>query len=365
MSPGDPDFDRAVLESYLSDELDEEVVGTEVVQNGVNLTVAVSTADRTHAYVLQRPNDWRRRTPVFCDVRREFAALEALQTTPVEVPEPVLFCEDESIAGDVFYLMTHLEGTAIAQGSGLPEAYRNAADRERTARLLVETLAEVHAVPVDRFEGVFERRAPVEELDRAVDLLDRATSVTGRELPRLRAAADWLRENVPERSAATLVHGDYKPDNVVLEEGDRPRVAGVIDWEMARVGDPLTDLGFVCLFWRDPDDPTPSVSDLAEEYPDHDVLEQLRRMNEVGFWPFTTRPGTPTRREVVERYETLGGVEFENDRFYRGLAGFKLAAIWETWHQYLLEESRESPREPMVDYVASIVESTVEGELDL
>jgi len=92
------------------------------------------------------------------------------------------------------------------------------------------------------------------------------------------------------------------------------------------------------------------------------VIEQLRRVDEVGFWPFTTRPGTPSRREVVERYEALTGVAVENERFYRALAGLTVAAIWETWHQYLLEESRESPHEPMVDYLASIVERTIQGD---
>lgn len=363
MSGAETDVDAAELEPYLAAELGVDVTGTEVLADGLNLLVAISTEDEGEAYVLRRPNKLRH-TGLFNELEREYGVLRRLRDGPIPAPEPIAFCDDDSILGDRFFVTTYLEGEAVPLGSDLPERFRNAESRGRVADLLIETLAGIHATDVEPFEDVCERMGPREQVVRATERLDEVRYVTGRERPTLRSVGEWLRRNAPPDPGSTLVHGDFRPGNVLFAGTDRPGIAGVLDWETAMLGDPLVEFGYLLLRWRDEGDPTPPLDGLESRY-SGDALRNLEEINENGLSPFTAKPGSPSRRELVARYEEETGIAFEHERFYRAHAAFMLATVWADLHRYRIEAGEESDFEPLIEYVTMLAESIVDGEFRL
>lgn len=358
------DIDTTKLESYLSEELDVVVVDTEMVHDGLNLSIAISTEEDGKAYVLRRPNKLRH-TESFNDLKQEFGVMQRLRDTAIKAPEPVLVCDDDSVIGDPFLVMTYLDGETIPLGSDLPERFRNPAARDRVAILLIDTLADIHSLDVEPFTDVCEQQTIREQVARTTDRLDEVTRVTGHEPPALRDVADWLQQHVPSDSETALVHGDYRPSNVLFAGTDQPEISGVLDWETAFLGDPLTELGYLLLRWRDDNDPTPSLDELEARYSNEDVIQQLKERNERGLAPFTNKPGSPSRRELVTRYEDETGISFENEQFYRAFSTFMLATVWEDLHRHQIETGAESDWEPHIDYMSMIANSIVSGKFQL
>ena len=364
MTETEAGVDAVALESYLAAELGVDSVRTEVLHEGLNLTIGISTPNAERAYVLRRPNE-SQGADYSNEPDSEYEVLRRLRDAPISTPEPVLYCDDGSIVGDSFFVATHLDGEAVPLGSALPERFRNPESRRRVAEQLVAALADVHSVDAGSFPGVCERLPPREQVARDVERLDAVVGATGRELPRLRAVGEWLRRNVPSNPETTLVHGDFRPGNVLFAGDDRPELTGVLDWETTFLGDPLTELGYLLLRWRDEGDPTPSLDALEARYSNEEAIEHLRGVNEKGLAPFTAEPGSPTRRELVARYEDLTGRSFENERFYRAHAAFGLATVWADLHRRRIETGAESDWEPHVEYVAMVAESIVDGEFRL
>ncbi|WP_273836473.1 phosphotransferase family protein [Halococcus sp. PRR34] len=361
----DADIDTIELESYLAEELDTGVIETAVLHDGLNLSIAISTEEAERAYVLRRPNKLRH-TSLFNDLQTEYGLLQRLNDTGIPTPSPILFCDDESLIGDPFFVTTYLDGAAIRLGADLPERFRNDGARRRVATRLVDTLADIHSLDAERFEGICERRTPQEQVARTTERLDEATSVTGHDLPTLRSVGDWLQRNAPSASATTLVHGDFRPSNVLFAETDQPEVSGVLDWETAFLGDPLTELGYLLLRWRDDGDPTLSIDELEAKYPNEDTIAEVKAANENGLSPFTARPGSPSRRKLVARYEERTARPFANERFYRAHAAFGLATVWEDLHRHRTEAGTASNAKPVwVEYLAMVAHSIASGKFQL
>lgn len=356
------EIDTAALQSYLSSELDVTVTDTELLHEALNLSLAVSTEETEHAYVLRQPNRLRD-TESFNELAHEFEVLERLAETDVDAPEPVLLCEDESVIGDPFLVMTYLDGEPVRLGEPLPEQFQTPDAHSHVGTLLVETLAEIHSLDIEPFEEFCELRTPQQQVRRDVERLDSATAVTGHDPSQLREVVDWLRENAPAERETTLVHGDYRPSNLLFADGDAPEIAGVLDWETAFLGDPRTDLGYLLLRWRDDGDPTPSLADIEKRHSNEAAIQDLRETNEQGLAPFTNEPGSPTRRELVSHYECLTGISFDDERFYRALAAFGLATVWADIHRHQLESGVDSHWEPYIEYMSMVARSIVEGEL--
>jgi aminoglycoside phosphotransferase (APT) family kinase protein len=356
------------LSAVLAAELDATVTGVEVLSDGLNLVAAVSTAEAGRAYTLRRPNKFRQ-TALFNDLREEYELLERLDSTPIPTPTPVRYWAEESLLGGPFYLATYLDGAVVPTGDRLPERFRRPAARERVGHLLVDTMADLHGLGTDRFEAVCERHSPTDQVERALDRLDAARSVTGREWPRLRRAADWLLANAPAESAGeqpawALAHGDYRAGNVLLAGTDRPAVGGVLDWEVATLMDPLTELGYFLLYWRDSADPGVDVDRLAGRF-EEPALAEVREIRQRGLCPFTTAPGSPTRRALVERYESRTGrtVTDEQLRYYRVHGALMLATVWADLDRHALEHDREPSQAPLVAYMGLVAEGLIEGRL--
>ncbi|MFB6205063.1 MAG: phosphotransferase family protein [Haloglomus sp.] len=358
-----PDVDTSALEAYLAAELDVAVTETEVLGDGLNRVVAVSTPDADRAYVVRRPNDARGE---ICpnDVRAEYHILERLAPTAVPAPTPVLLCEDGSVFGGPFLVATYLDGDIVPLGESLPARFQTADARRAVAVALVDALADIHAVDTAPFQGICTRFTPREQVDRTAALLDDATAGVDYEPAGLRGVADWLRANAPEDHATTLLHGDYRPGNVLLVGDDCPGVGGVLDWETAMLGDPLIDLGYLLLRWRDPGDPTPDIDAIAARYPDRaDAIDDLRETNARGLAPFTARDGSPNREAVVERYESRTDRTFENERFHLAYAAFMLATVWTDLHCRQVAAGAASGGAPHAEYLGLLAELVIDGEL--
>ncbi|MFN2544879.1 MAG: phosphotransferase family protein [Actinomycetota bacterium] len=249
--------------------------------------------------------------PTAHDVLREYRVLSALADTEVRSPTPILSCEEPAVIGVPFYLMEKVEGFVIR--TELPPGFNDegsAGARAAIGEELVDALAELHgvdwrAVRLDgwgRPTGYLQR-----QIKRWNGQLELATQFS-RPLPDLVRIRDWLSEHVPEDADTTIVHGDYKLDNVIYAPDPPARLLSIFDWEMSTIGDPLADMGWLLSYWRDPDDPP------------NPIHPELALMTAKGF---------STRAELLARYSERTGRSMSDIAFYSVLAVWKLAVLLE------------------------------------
>ncbi|MFB6178142.1 MAG: phosphotransferase family protein [Halorientalis sp.] len=322
--------DEERLAAYLEDQLGPvEEYAVEHHQEGhSNETLFVTWGSQE--LVIRRPPPGETAEKAH-DVLREYTVIDALQDTAVRVPVTVAACDDQDVLGSDFYVMERAEGDVLRADE--PERFADPDHRTRLGEELVDGLAEIHQVEYEAIglgefgypEGFTQR-----QVKRWSEQLTWAFSVTAeeREVPVLYDVMEWLQENAPEDHPYTLVHGDYKLDNVMYGPSTPPEIVSIFDWEMATLGDPLTDLGWMLSYWWDEKDPDPpaSTSSLSAT--------------------FMTGDGYPTRRELVDRYEEATGFEFEHERFYRTLAVYKLAGLGEMFFRRYLEGNSDDPLYP-------------------
>jgi aminoglycoside phosphotransferase (APT) family kinase protein len=242
------------------------------------------------------------------DVGREFRVLSALKDTNVRTPRTVLSCSDESVIGAPFYLMERVEGTVVRDE--LPDVFSEE-HRKKIGEELVDALVELHAIdPAACGLGDFGKPSGYLErqLRRWKGQMELTLPLT-RPVPDLERAGEWLAQNLPESGPTTLVHGDYKLDNVMLAAEPPAKVVAILDWEMSTLGDPLADLGWMISFWREPGDPA------------GDLFAETTRVTEL--------PGFSTRAELIDRYSDATGRAVEGLDWYTVLAIWKLAILLE------------------------------------
>jgi len=356
---GEDYFSRIVDEEALADYLESELGPAEAYdvrrheEGHSNETLFVTWGDQE--LVVRRPPPGETAENAH-DVLREFRVVDALQDTDVRVPETVLASDDHSVLGSDFYVMKRQEGDVLRHDE--PERFADPEHRQRIGEELVDRLVQIHEVDYETVgleEGDFGYPPGFTErqVRRWSEQLMWAFDVTAdeREVPTLYDVMEWLQDNVPEDSPATLVHGDYKLDNVMFAPGTPPEIAAIFDWEMSTLGDPFTDLGWMLVYWHDAKDPEPPAA-----------TDTLMRT-------FMTREGYPTRRDLVARYEEQTGLEFENERFYRVLAVYKLAGLGEMFFRRHLEGNADDPMYPKmregVPQLAAWAERIIDGNQPL
>lgn len=322
-----PLVDEVALDRYLSEHLpdyagagDTALVAQRITSGHSNETFFISKGGQQ--WVLRRPPRGPL-LPTAHDVLREFRVLSGLIKTNVPVPRPILACEDTSIIGAPFYIMQKLDGIIIRHA--VPAPFDNSNNRAQLAHELIANLVKLHAADwqaagladLGKPQGYLER-----QLRRWSDQLERART---RPIPELDEVTEWLKAHLPVSPPATMVHGDFRIDNVMYGRDLPVRIIGMLDWEMATLGDPLADLGYLLSSWREPNDP---------------VSEIMRDLGDV-----TTEPGFPTRAEIVELYSELSGrkVDLSQMAFYTALAVWKLAILLEGSYNRHLAGTTDDP----------------------
>ncbi|MFD3487126.1 phosphotransferase family protein [Streptomyces sp. NPDC058665] len=291
-----------------------------------NLTYLIG--DGTHEWVVRRPPLGHVLATAH-DMTREFRVISALHPTAVPVPGPLLLCEDPDVLGAPFYVMEYVAGTPYRTAEQLAPL---GPGRTRTALLgLVDTLVELHAVDpaavgladFGRPEGFLDR-----QLRRWAKQLDASRN---RDLPGIDELHAALGRSLPGSPAPTVVHGDYRLDNVLL--GDDDRIKAVLDWEMSTLGDPLTDLGLLVMY---------------------------SAPLEITGSPISTTAGAaghPDPAELVERYAARSGRDTSAIAWYTAFAWFKLAVILEGIHyRYTLGRTVGGGFERIGDLVPVFIE---------
>jgi aminoglycoside phosphotransferase (APT) family kinase protein len=247
------------------------------------------------------------------DVLREAFLLRALEHTDVRLPRVLATCDDVAVIGAPFYLMELVEGEVIS--SELPEGLTGA----RVGEELVDALVEVHDVDWSAcgLEGYGKPTGYLErQLRRFTGLWEHNAT---REVPALDEVTRWLGEHRPESGPATIVHGDYRLGNVMFT-GER--LSAIFDWELATIGDPLADVGYLIATWAQPGDPESTVASLST---------------------VTRQPGFPTRDELVGRYEARSGRSMSDVRWYTTLALWKSAIFLEGSYKRRLAGTTDDP----------------------
>lgn len=304
-------LDLESLRAYFRDNITgatDEPLRASVVQGGrSNLTYRIRQGERGD-WVLRRP-PLAHVLPTAHDMGREFRVISALGDTPVPVPRAYAHCTDERVIGAPFYVMSWVEGRTLADAE---DAARLAPDEASDAcESLVRTLAALHRVTPENV-GLAEFGRPAGYLERQVRRWHRQwEAAPTRSLPEIERLRDRLYDTLPDSQAATIVHGDYRFDNLLLAP-ETPDVSAVLDWEMATLGDPLADLGLLLVYWTEPGD---------------GVRRQLGVAPDV-----TSQPGFWSRRKVAERYRDLTGFRLDGLDFYIALGCYKLALVLEGIH---------------------------------
>lgn len=301
-----PGFDTTKFEQFFHAERPGELGPvrevTLIAGGKSNLTYEVSDGERS--LIVRRPPLGHVLATAH-DMSREFRVMSALAQTDVPVPRMVVLCEDTEVLGQPFYVMSKVDGTPYRTAAQLTPLGPQRATVISTR--MVDTLVDLHQVDPASV-GLADFGRPDGFLARQVrrwgTQLDASRSRDLRGADELRAA---LAQAQPTESAATIVHGDYRLDNLLIDDADA--VAAVVDWEMATLGDPLTDLALLV------------------------VYQDLASWEEVAFAAdISTTPGFLSTAAQIDRYQQRSPLDLSNMGFYLGLAYFKLAVILEGIH---------------------------------
>lgn len=304
-------LDLPSLTTWFSDNVDganATLLKAELVAGGrSNLTFIIRQGNLE--WVLRRP-PLGHVLPSAHDMVREYTVLKALQETPVPVPVVHAICTDVQVVGAPFFVMDKVDGVVLrsaSDGDSLTDA-----QAKQISRQLVDVLARIHAVEwqeiglseFGRPDGYLER-----QLSRWGEQWQRSHT---RDVPGLDELARRLAASVPRSPAPTLVHGDYRLDNVMLAMDETRAPVAVLDWEMSTIGDPLADVGLLMVYWADRDD----------RFAPPSVAPQVSASSMF-----------LSRREMAEEYSLATGRDVSALPFYVVLGYFKLAIILEGIHR--------------------------------
>jgi aminoglycoside phosphotransferase (APT) family kinase protein len=278
-----------------------------------NVTFGLSTG-----VVLRRPPRGPL-PPSAHDVLREARLLRALESTPVRAPKVLAVCDNTEVIGAPFYVMEQVRGDVITDS--IPGPLEHPEQRGRIADELIDALVELHSVDWSAV-GLGGFGKPTGYLERQLRRFNGLWEHNKtRELREVEEVGSWLAANMPTSPAATIVHGDYRLGNTMFASDAPARLIAIFDWEMATIGDPLADLGYMLMNWTQPGDP------------------QIKfRLHSV-----TTLPGFPTREELIVRYEQGSGRSMQSLSWYVTLALWKAVVFMEGNYKRAVSGATDDP----------------------
>ena len=330
------EIDVRGLAEYLRGRLEgaEEGLAIEQFPGGhSNLTYLMRAGGRE--YVLRRP-PLGPVAPKAHDMAREYNVLRSVHPVFPRAPRPILLCQDESVIGAIFYLMERRQGLVLRREmppefAGIPDVGR------RISEAFVDCLADLHSVNA----GAVMLGRPAGFLERQVHgWAERWQRARTEELLAMDRLIAWLTARLPISGPATIVHNDYKLDNIMLAPGDPGQIEAVLDWEMTTVGDPLVDLGCVLCYWSQANDP------------------EVRR---EAISAITAEPGWYTRSAIAERYAARTGLDVSGLGYYEVFGLFKVAVVLQQiYFRYRRGQTRDERFAQFDVRVRGLVEAAVE-----
>jgi aminoglycoside phosphotransferase (APT) family kinase protein len=295
------------LSAYLREHLAEMTGDAEISQfpsgfSNLTYMLSVPTAHGLREYVLRRP-PFGANIKSAHDMEREFRVLSTVKPLYNQVPTPTLYCGDEGIIGAPFYIMERVQGVILRAKP--PEGIDLRPERIRyLSEMLVDNLAALHSVDIAKHKLTALGKPDGYTQRQVAGWAKRYDNARTDEIPAMERAAEWLLQHIPAKtSTPTLIHNDYKYDNVVFT-ADLTSMKAVLDWEMATIGDPLMDVGTMLGYWAEANDPMPLKA-----------------------FGLTWLEGNLTRREIVERYAAATGRDVSNIVFYYVFGLFKIGVI--------------------------------------
>ncbi|MEK7724943.1 MAG: phosphotransferase family protein, partial [Acidobacteriota bacterium] len=297
------ELNRENLSEFLRGKLGDGEISIEQFPSGnSNLTYCVKIGEIE--YVLRRP-PFGNQVKSAHDMSREFNVLEKLSQVYQPAPKPLVYCDDENVIGSEFYLMERRNGLIIRGKS--PESLENSPElQHQVCKSFIENLAQLHSLDYQEI-GLENLGKPEGYAIRQVGgWSKRYFNAKTDEHFELEKSIKWLNDNIPDSHGATLVHNDYKFDNIMLNPNDLTEIIAVLDWEMTTIGEPLMDLGTSLGYW------------MSKE-----VGEQMLSM------PFNPRVlmENISRRELVDMYAEKTGRDVSDMLFYYVFGAFKIAVI--------------------------------------
>lgn len=335
----DERFDEAAIAVYLRGQLpgsEEPLTVRQFGGGAANLTYELDYGE--HVYVLRRP-PLGPIAPRSHDMAREHAVLSRIHAVYEPAPRSFLLCEDESLIGSPFFVMERRYGVVVRRQ--MPDAYATAPGAtRRLGEALVDGLAQLHAVDYPAL-GLQDLGKPVGFIERQVQgWFERWEKAKAEELPAMDIAHRWLTDHLPPDAVPALIHNDYKLDNTMFAADDPGRLVAVFDWDMATLGDPLSDLGTLLTYWIDDDDP-----------------EAVRAFSPMPH----DATGFPSRAELVERYALVSGRDVSGIRFYHVLGLYRVAVILAQIHiRWLRGQTRDERFAGFGDLVKLVAENAAE-----
>ncbi|WP_338871594.1 phosphotransferase family protein [Spirosoma sp. SC4-14] len=341
------ELDRAALNAYLREQIPAIGDVQEIRQfpgGFSNLTYLLKTANRD--FVLRRP-------PAGAtikgghDMGREFRVLSLLKGHYTPIPNPILYCEIDAILGTPFYIMERVSGI-ILRAPMAPSLKLSPERMRQLSEALVDNLTTIHVLDIVE-TGLIQLGKPEGYVQRQVEgWIKRYRNAQTDNIAAMDAVGEWLVTHYPPEQKPAFLHNDYKYDNVLFATNEHtgdplPVICGVLDWEMATVGDPLMDLGATLAYWSEAAD-TPAY----------------RTFN------LTWLPGNLTRREVADRYAERSGRNLSAIVFYYVFGLYKNAVIaqqiYARWKQGYSKDERFGKILPMIIELANKAAGAIESE---
>lgn len=327
-------IDWSKIENYIKHSLqgvpqNEEMHVKKFTEGYSNLTYFIRIGD--WQAVLRRP-PFGKTPPKAHDMEREYRILEKVHPIYPLAPKPLLYCEDPEIMEKHFYIMEKKNGVVI--DAEIPVQFENnEKTRKQISKAFIQAFVQLHSIDIEK-NDLMELGKPKGYMTRQVQgWITRYNRAKTDEIAGIEEVENWLLKHTPNNPEATIIHNDFKLNNMMFQANDPSRVIGVFDWELATIGDPLADVGSTLVYWSDGQDP------------------------DMGITVVTDQKGFYSRREFLEQYAKLSGRDVANITYYLTFGFYKLAGILQQiYYRWKIGEAKDERFSTLNQSIANLIE---------